>query len=330
MEWNDNLNNLNYLLAGMVPFKQEAYEVAVKAGLSVGNISFAEKANTNWFFILQQAIHENKLDDLLNAVETIFGESPQFDLAKQSALYGYLDPEQGAQISDWEKDEQNDAVLEKIIGRDSTLLPISYFEKGLEVSKAVARIITPQGIGSGFLIRDNLLLTNCHVIPTADVAVKTHVEFNFQETATGLSAESVKYQCNPEKLFHSHSDHDWTLVALKGEPNQTWGQIKIARQFIQKNDRVSIIQHPGGGPKQIAIHHNYVRYVDERIVQYLTDTLNGSSGAPVFNNDWQLVAMHRAGGYIREPNSKRILFRNEGIHINCIMDGLVNTGFTTV
>ena len=40
--------------------------------------------------------------------------------------------------------------------------------------------------------------------------------------------------------------------------------------------RVSSIQHPGGGPKQVAMYHNLVTYVGEGHIQYLTDTMPGS------------------------------------------------------
>ena len=48
-------------------------------------------------------------------------------------------------------------------------------------------------------------------------------------------------------------------------------------------------------------------------MQYVTSTLNGSSGSPVFNDGWEVVALHHAGGNIPEPTTHRRYFRNEGI-----------------
>jgi V8-like Glu-specific endopeptidase len=101
-----------------------------------------------------------------------------------------------------------------------------------------------------------------------------------------------------------------------------WGFLKLKPIDIQLEDKVNIIQHPAGGPKQIAMNDNEVKYVDETVVQYITDTLPGSSGSPVFNDDWQVIALHHSGGNIPEPSTNSIHFRNEGIRIGAIIKDL--------
>jgi V8-like Glu-specific endopeptidase len=64
--------------------------------------------------------------------------------------------------------------------------------------------------------------------------------------------------------------------------------------------------------------------VGDRRIHYLTDTLPGSSGSPVFDQRWRVVALHHSGGWLREPGSesKRAYLRNEGILIDAVIDGL--------
>jgi V8-like Glu-specific endopeptidase len=326
MEWSQSLTNLNELFAGMIPFKQEAFTFATKAGLRVENIAFSDRPNTNWFYILQQAVREGKVSQLINAVETAFGESPALTLAKNDMLGAILGPEKGSAHPTWIPKVTDTIAYEKIIGRENTLLPIHFLEQGLKVSKSVARIVTPMGIGTGFMIDDNIMITNHHVIDSKDAALISYVEFNYQKSISGLDQETTKIGFQPDHLFLTSMEDDWTAVKLKGNPKEQWGSITIAQNEVKINQRVSIIQHPGGGDKQIAMHHNYVRYADQKIIQYLTDTLNGSSGAPVFDHQWKIVAIHHAGGYIRDPNSKRTVFRNEGIHINSVISGLKSGG----
>lgn len=84
------------------------------------------------------------------------------------------------------------------------------------------------------------------------------------------------------------------------------------------NDIIPIIQHPNGMPKQICIGHNSLKYIDEERIQYLTDTLPGSSGSPVFNSNWELIGLHSKGGNVCEPRTGKVFFRNEGINIRAI------------
>ena len=98
--------------------------------------------------------------------------------------------------------------------------------------------------------------------------------------------------------------------------------IELKEIEIAQNDFVNIIQHPEGKMKQISLYHNIVTNTNERVVQYLTDTLKGSSGSPVFNSDWEVVALHHSGGGYKagEPElPEGIKSRNEGIFINKII-----------
>jgi V8-like Glu-specific endopeptidase len=60
-------------------------------------------------------------------------------------------------------------------------------------------------------------------------------------------------------------------------------------------ETVNIIQHPNGEQKQLAIQDNKV--IDELglFLHYQTDTSPGSSGSSVFNDQWEVVALHYSG-----------------------------------
>lgn len=188
----------------------------------------------------------------------------------------------------------------------------------------MARIVTASGeSGTGFLIAGNLIVTNNHVLPDKDVAAGATVEFNFEKSVAGLDKPVERAKCRPDLGFATSlvKDHDWTVVRVDGDVNAKWGAIPLAPTKIAQDDRVVIVQHPGGGPKQIALTHNMVTFANDNVVQYLTDTMPGSSGSPVFNEAWEVVALHHSGGWLREPGGKEQLFRNEGIAIGQILSG---------
>ena len=72
---------------------------------------------------------------------------------------------------------------------------------------------------------------------------------------------------------------------------------------------VNILQHPGGGAKRLAMRNNAVARVDDSLIAYWTDTDYGSSGAPVFDDNWQVIALHRA---YEERSGLTYLGRNVG------------------
>src|ERR1039457_3164372 len=133
------------------------------------------------------------------------------------------------------------------------------------------------------------------------------------------------YQLIPERLKTSE-ENDWTAIGIDESAEQEWGTIRIEPTPILENEFVNIIQHPGGGPKQIALYHNTVAYVGNGRVQYLTDTLPGSSGSPVFNSDWKVVALHHSGGMLRQPGTKKAFYRNEGIDVAVLLRDLTAAG----
>jgi V8-like Glu-specific endopeptidase len=213
------------------------------------------------------------------------------------------------------------------MGKESTFLPISFLEVGTQRSRSVARVRLAGGAaGTGILTRNNILVTNHHVIANQEQASGAVVQFNYQQTALGLDVEPTPFSLEPDSGFATSAEDDWTLVRVSGDPNLAWGAIEIGPVDVAQRQHVNIIQHPGGGPKQIALYHNIVAYADEKRIQYLTDTLPGSSGSPVFDDQWRVVALHHSGGWILEPGTKEPVFRNEGININIVVAALKNNG----
>jgi endonuclease G len=89
---------------------------------------------------------------------------------------------------------------------------------------------------------------------------------------------------------------------------------------------VNIIQHPLGLPKMIAIRNNYLTARTDRTLLYETDTQEGSSGSPVFNDTWDIVALHHWGEPFLEKTDDRgdpiPVTVNEGVRISAIYNNL--------
>ncbi|MGL5065479.1 MAG: hypothetical protein ACRC62_36370 [Microcoleus sp.] len=86
-------------------------------------------------------------------------------------------------IDRWRGGETTADVLEKIIG-ENTLRPIAFLQQGLDVSRSIAYIAVQSGherwSGTGFLVTENLLLTNNHVLPSSDLLPNSIFRFNYE------------------------------------------------------------------------------------------------------------------------------------------------------
>lgn len=267
---------------------------------------------------------QEALGRFLNAIielESTGLEQRQF-LAKLLTKYNMMTPVAAApDMPAWWGSTTTSEVLEKIIGED-TLRPIAFLEQSLHVAQSVAYVGAYTGSGTGFLITLDLLLTNQHVLPQVELASGAVFRFNYQENWRGEAQPVQEYRAKPDGIFHASERLDYAVVELEGRPGQTWGWLPLRPREVRRDDRVNIIQHPGGRPKQISLQNNFVEYVGGGVVQYVTSTLAGSSGSPVFDDRWEVVALHHAGGKLAEPTTQRRHYRNEGILISRILADL--------
>lgn len=208
---------------------------------------------------------------------------------------------------------------EKTIGVNN-LMSIAWLRRGLDMASAVCRVLIHGGTsetGSGFLVASDLLLTNNHVLPDEATALASVAELNYQLNWAGQFEPSRRYPIS--RFERTSTELDYTLVRVAGSPGDIFGYVDpTLRAEVAVNDFVTIIQHPNGGPKQIALTDNKVAALLATVLQYTTDTEPGSSGSPVFNQNWQITGLHHAGGNLAGPDGGRY-FINEGIRFAAIV-----------
>lgn len=223
-----------------------------------------------------------------------------------------IPPDSPAARAQWQQRRSvvhpNDGLaLERILG-SSDLLSINYLAVGLKVAQAVCRLQLRDpsgralGFGTGFLVSPHLLLTNHHVIPSAEYCQRSLAEFNFEEDENYLPRPVSLFSLQPERFFYTSPSLDFSLVAvastaLDGTSLERFGFLRLHPQpgKILPNEYVSIIQHPQGASKQVTLRENQVCDLFDDYIHYTTDTQPGSSGSPVFNDQWVVVALHHAG-----------------------------------
>ncbi|WP_291837189.1 DNA/RNA non-specific endonuclease [Brevundimonas sp.] len=198
--------------------------------------------------------------------------------------------------------------LERTIGSDD-LVDLNYLLRGLDAARPVGRITIRDGGGralgdaTGFMVTPTLLLTNQHVLADAATAAASRVDFDCELDRLGFPRPTTTFGFDPGRFFVVDAALDMALVAVSPQPMRgdgrlgDYGWLRLSPEVgkINVGEAITIIQHPNGRTKQVALRENRLLDITADHLTYESDTAPGSSGAPVFNDSWQVVALHHSG-----------------------------------
>ena len=226
--------------------------------------------------------------------------------------------------------DDDESAFERILGI-SNLFPINYLSRGATKARAVAKIQLfhrgeiPAGSGSGFLVGPGLMLTNNHVIESRDAARRARAVFDYQEDDLFQNAPTKTFRITDDVFFTSdRNELDFTFASVtpvnaQGDDLSEFGQFTLIEESGKavKGEPVSIVQHPRGGQKSIALRDSKILGVKGDFIYYTTDTEPGSSGSPVLNDQWLPVALHHRS--VPDPDRPGKWIANRGIRISRIV-----------
>ena len=150
-------------------------------------------------------------------------------------------------------------------------------------------------------------MTNNHVLPDPETASRSLAEFDYELDSNFVERRGRIFPFAPMDAFYTSVELDVTIVAISpmghdGTPITDFGVLPLIPTSGKgiTGEYVSIIQHPEGGTKQVVVRENQIIALDQAkfpnvnssFMHYTADTERGSSGSPVFNDQWDLVAIH--------------------------------------
>jgi hypothetical protein len=200
--------------------------------------------------------------------------------------------------------------LEKVFGTDR-YQPLAWLQTALRRCAAVARVDTVMDarVGTGFLVKASdfftgrhenelLFLTNAHVISPEDRPFPGAIP----PQAAKIVFEASGTQCPVGELIWSSppTELDATFLVLKSPPDPKAECCLLsppASPFnMETKSHVYVIGYPLSSGLSISLLDSLWLDTDERLLHYRTPTEPGSSGSPVFDQQyWTLIGLHHAG-----------------------------------
>ena len=230
----------------------------------------------------------------------------------------------------------------------------------LAIESRVCRVETGQDFGTGFLVGPDTVLTCYHnvesmftrksspqslrfrfdyrILPNDELNEGVLVGVNSTDWLLDYSPYSREEKTNyPGTKLPTDDELDYALIRLERElgseplpPARTGGTLRgwiwvpeTAPELVVGMP-LAIVQYAAGGPLKIAFDTKAVLGLNEagNRVRYSTTTAPGSGGAPCFDMNWQLVAMHQGS----KRNMGMAADYRQGIPIAAIRARVIRVG----
>ncbi len=263
-------------------------------------------------------------------------------------------------------EDLNADLVREVVLNAREFLSIEFLERGLLAAHPVGRILIRSGSGllargTGFLVAPGLALTNEHVLPSEDIAAACAIEMDYEQNRLGPVKTPQIFFFEPKRFYLVDATLDFALVAVadrsdRGARISSYGWLPLngaqGKIAVLDIDYLNIIQHPLGREKEVVLRENRVldlRTGNEQgadamgpFIHYEADTEKGSSGSPVLNDQWDVLALHHTGvpkrdaqgnwldkdGHIwresEQPVSRIQWIANEGVRVSSLVAAVIN------
>jgi S1-C subfamily serine protease len=230
----------------------------------------------------------------------------------------------------------SDEHLERVFG-DDRYNTLTWYRTGLTRCRAVGQVqnVNEHGLGTGFVVNgkslhpalpDRVFMTNSHVVPEGLAPQGARVFFRGLDIDFAAQGFRVVGREPLWSLPSRRPGLDAAILELESVPDDI-EPIPLAADLprLDSHQRAYVIGHPQGlNQPQFSLQDNLLLDYDSTYVHYRSPTEPGSSGSPVFDDKWALIALHHAGSTDTPRLNERggSYAANEGIRLSAIVEAL--------
>lgn len=226
---------------------------------------------------------------------------------------------------------------------DDLYKTIRWYRAGLEAARSVVRIVRPLGgtTGTGFVLPgaalhpqwegQSVVVTNFHVANERGEwrgRAPAELRVVFEDNGVEVGIRRVLWEspsCTPGTNPPTSFDTALLLLDTDVLPTPSY---HLAPGPPKLKARVYVLGHPLGGELAFSLHDNELIGMNSSLLHYRAPTRVGSSGSPVFDDEWRVVGLHHAGGeeLPRLDRPGATYAANEGLLLSAIRDHIRETG----
>ena len=153
---------------------------------------------------------------------------------------------------------------------------------------------------TGFLISEDILMTNEHCVPSANHSRGLTATFKREAGVSESAKKLSEFDCS--EFIGNNRELDFALLRCIGNPGATYGFVTLSEGPAVRNQKIYIVQQNCDyyttrncdWTKKYA--QGSLTRIEDASVVHNVDTLGGSSGSPIFDqNTHQVIALHHAG-----------------------------------
>ncbi len=149
---------------------------------------------------------------------------------------------------------------------------------------------------TGSLLPGDYVLTNHHCLPISGdfEPLKASILMDYL-TLDGKGSKRFDISVKPDE---ADAGLDYAIAKVSGEPTKEFGFVRIGGGDVLPGQSLLIVHHPMGRPKVIS-RFRCLAIKDQETgpeLRHRCDTLGGSSGSLIYDNQTQGVAIHKEGG----------------------------------